>query len=174
MTLIWEEEREFVYNGFAVHPIVTSATGLVNGDALGSLKINYGVSGGIAGDVGKYTVRATLHNSDYFIESGEAVEFEIVAKQVTLTWNEGDSVQYEFDGEPHAPTVTASDKRAQITYTYYTADGQQLIDKPSAPGSYYVLAQATGNYTSDRVRADFTIAADEDDEEGGKDELRQL
>lgn len=174
VTLIWEEEREFVYNGFAVHPIVTSATGLVNGDALGSLKINYGVSGGIAGDVGKYTVRATLHNSDYFIESGGAVEFEIVAKQVTLTWNEGDSVQYEFDGEPHAPTVTASEQRAQITYTYYTADGQQLIDKPSAPGSYYVLAQATGNYTSDRVRADFTIAADEDDEEGGKDELRQL
>ena len=65
------------------------------------------------------------------------------------------------DGAVHPPGASPADRGADssITYTYYRQDGTLLGGRPSAAGSYYALAQAGGNYSSEQIRINFTIAA---------------
>ena len=156
VTLTWES-KTFTYNGAAQGPKVESAGG-VN---VGELNISYS---GYGTNAGSHTVTATLGNKNYVIEGGFSCEYEITAKQVTLTWK-NDGAEFTANGTPQAPEVTADDKNATVTYKYYNTEGNILLEgKPSEAGSYYVLAQATGNYSSDEVRADFTITQPESEQ----------
>ena len=125
------------------------------------LKISYS---GYGTNAGSHTVTATLGNKNYVIEGGASCKYEITAKQVTLTWK-NNGAEFTANGTPQAPEVTASDNSATITYKYYNQEGNILLEgKPSEAGSYYVLAQATGNYSSDEVSADFTITQPESEQ----------
>ena len=112
-------------------------------------------------DVGSHTVTANVGNTNYTVTSGATCAYSITAKQVTLTWNAEDGVEFTADGDVHAPEASADDSGADssITYTYYRQDGTLLGGRPSAAGSYYALAQAGGNYSSEQIRINFTIAA---------------
>ena len=161
VTLTWDESTTFTYNGSAQYPKVTSANGTVNGEGKDDLNISYS---GYGTNAGSHTVTATLGNKNYVIESGASCEYQITAKQVTLTWK-NNGAEFTANGTPQAPEVTADDKNATVTYKYYNTEGNILLEgKPSEAGSYYVLAQATGNYSSDEVRADFTITQPESEQ----------
>ena len=156
VTLTWES-KTFTYNGTAQGPKVESAGGVNVED----LKISYS---GYGTNAGSHTVTATLGNKNYVIEGGASCKYEITAKQVTLTWK-NNGAEFTANGTPQAPEVTADDKNATVTYKYYNKEGNILLEgKPSEAGSYYVLAQATGNYSSDEVRADFTITQPESEQ----------
>ena len=156
VTLTWES-KTFTYNGTAQGPKVESA-GDVNVDELNISYSGYGTN------AGSHTVTATLGNKNYVIEGGASCKYEITAKQVTLTWK-NNGAEFTANGTPQAPEVTADDKNATVTYKYYNKEGNILLEgKPSEAGSYYVLAQATGNYSSDEVRADFTITQPESEQ----------
>ncbi len=158
ISLTWEDDRTFTYTGSAVHPEVTGAGGTAGGDGVDELDITYS---GAGVDVGSHTVTANVGNTNYTVTSGATCAYSITAKQVTLTWNAEDGVEFTADGEAHAPEASADDSGADssITYTYYRQDGTLLGGRPSAAGSYYALAQAGGNYSSEQIRINFTIAA---------------
>ena len=67
---------------------------------------------------------------------------------------------YEYDGTAHTPVIDGK-MYGDVTYTYYTADGTELNEAPSAVGSYKVVVYAEGgtNYYSRTQTAEYSITA---------------
>ena len=155
VTLVWQEERTFTYDGTRNSIVVESAENLAEGDSLNSLDLTYRVNGG-ASDAGDYVTTAILGNDNYTITSGESAAFTIAKREVTLVWD--GETSFEYSGEAQYPKVESVNNLASaddmddldITYGGFGADA----------GHYTVTASiGSANYTAIGAECEYDITA---------------
>ena len=152
ITITWNNNTSFVYNGSNQHPTATVSDGLVSGD---SVTFTYT---GSQKNVGTYSAKAVSANSNYKVSEACATKsFTITPKTITVTWT---GLTQTYTGGMLKPTATLSGVIAgdnvTLTITVGGAAGKVAV------GTY--TAEATinnNNYVLDtRTRtATFTIVA---------------
>lgn len=116
------------YNKNEQKPTAT-VTGLVSGDTCTVTSFVYKNASGTTVtsmvNAGTYTVQATkLSNDNYKLpEPKPSTTFRITPKPVNLVW--GTTTSWEYDGENHIPSVTASVPYTESTPVTVTTTGQQ-------------------------------------------------
>ena len=137
---------ELIYNGLAQIPTAT-ATDLVGGDSL-TLTVT-----GAQTNAGSYTATvAAFEQGNYKLAEEATIEFTIAPKSIGVEWT---NTAFEYDGEPHKPTATATGLVGEDTLTL-NVTGEQ-----TNAGSYTatVAAFEQGNYKlAGDATTEFTIA----------------
>ena len=127
LTVTWEEDN-FTYNGTAQNPTASVV-------ALGSDKVTVTV-GGAAINAGEHTATATLSGDDakyYRIADGETKEFEILAKDATVTVVEKTGVT--TDNTTIVFNATSVDLVDTITFSYKIWSNGTLVATVAANGT---------------------------------------
>ena len=123
----------FVYDGEA-HILTATATGVIQGDTC-TVTVT-----GSTKDAGKHTATAeALSNANYALPAENTKDFNIAQKTVGLKW--GEETAFTYDGQPHAPTVEATDLVPGDTCTV-TVTGEQ---KNAASTEYTAKAEELSN-----------------------------
>lgn len=165
---VYAEAKDKTYDGKAGGEFSVTVSGLVAKDTIDSLGTPvYSGDAVDAVDAGSYTLYVSYAqnsvNKNYSITYVEDT-FVISPKPAIAVWS--DVREFVFDGEAHAPYIVTDGKeydgQVQITYKYFTADGEE-IDKPTQAGEYYVQAQLSSeNYSFSPMSIDFSIRIQED------------
>lgn len=157
-----------VYDGKAGGDFSVTVEGLVGKDTVASLGTPvFAGDAAEATNAGSYTLSVSYAqnsvNKNYSMTYKDDT-FVISPKAAVAEWS---SVRvFDYDGEAHAPYILTEGKeyngQVQITYKYYTSDGEEIA-MPTQAGEYYVEAQLkSDNYTFSPMRIDFSIRIQEE------------
>lgn len=169
VSLVWQENRNFTYDGSQKSLAVTGAEYASGGGALSGTLWNelQGDLGyvGAAAEAGEHTMTASLgQGSNFTIEENASCTFTIAPKSVSLTWENGEGhEEFVYNGSPQA---VCGESGATVFYEYFGENGEKLDGAPSAAGEYTVRAYVSGNYTGS-IEKTFSIVmpTEEDGEE---------
>jgi len=168
---IWSE-TEFDYDGTAKE--ITAY--FVNSEGV---NVNLTVTMQDDTNAGEYRATAALPAGDEYknyviTNSTLSVPYVIRQTEVEAVWPEGYDFKYNGDEKQVEVTLTGvngEDLSADLTYTYYDAEGNELTSLPVDAGDYVVkIAYANNNYkligkTEDTftvAKADLVVTLDED------------
>ena len=163
VTIVFGEQKEFVYSGAAV---TLNADVKFNGSSVGTATVTYtgdNLTDGKAIDVGHYTAQAEFAGTENFNEViSELHDFNITPVEITVEWSGYEDLTY--DGTAKAPAATAkgtlNDDVVELTVTV-TGDNATDDGQAVNAGDYTatVKAFASGNYklSADSTQA-FTVA----------------
>lgn len=174
VSLVWQENRNFTYDGSQKSLAVTGAEYASGGGALSGTLWNelQGDLGyvGAAAEAGEHTMTASLgQGSNFTIEENASCTFTIAPKPVSLTWeNEEGHEEFVYNGSPQAPRAVCGESGASVLYEYFGENGEKLDGAPSAAGEYIVRAYVSGNYTGS-IEKNFSIVMPT--EEGGEEQV---
>lgn len=139
--------------GSADPDLTYTQSGLCNGDA-----ITGGLIRGVGEDAGTYDItQGTLTAGSNYAISFTGATFTINPKDITTSADVTLSDEFfNYDGSPHAPTLTITDGNTPLTgggtdYSYtttptYTADVDNI-----SPNIYHINITFTNNYTGSRI-----------------------
>lgn len=174
VSLVWQENRNFTYDGSQKSLAVTGAEYASGGGALSGTLWNelQGDLGyvGAAAEAGEHTMTASLgQGSNFNIEENASCTFTIAPKSVSLTWENGEGhEEFVYNGSPQAPQAVCGESGATVLYKYFGENGEKLDGAPSAAGEYTVRAYVSGNYTGS-IEKTFSIVMPT--EEGGEEQV---
>lgn len=174
VSLVWQENRNFTYDGSQKSLAVTGAEYASGGGALSGTLWNelQGDLGyvGAAAEAGEHTMTASLgQGSNFTIEENASCTFTIAPKSVSLTWENGEGhEEFVYNGSPQAPQAVCGESGATVLYEYFGENGEKLDGAPSAAGEYIVRAYVSGNYTGS-IEKTFSIVMPT--EEGGEEQI---
>lgn len=174
VSLVWQENRNFTYDGSQKSLAVTGAEYASGGGALSGTLWNE-LQGdleyvGAAAEAGEHIMTASLgQGSNFNIEENASCTFTIAPKTVSLTWESGDGhEELIYNGSPQAPRAVCGESGASVLYEYFGENGEKLDGAPSAAGEYTVRAYVSGNYTGS-IEKTFSIVMPT--EEGGEEQV---
>lgn len=174
VSLVWQENRNFTYDGSQKSLAVTGAEYASGGGALSGTLWNE-LQGdleyvGAAAEAGEHIMTASLGQGRNFnIEENASCTFTIAPKTVSLTWESGDGhEELIYNGSPQAPRAVCGESGATVFYEYFGENGEKLDGAPSAAGEYTVRAYVSGNYTGS-IEKTFSIVMPT--EEGGEEQV---
>ncbi len=174
VSLVWQENRNFTYDGSQKSLAVTGAEYASGGGALSGTLWNE-LQGdleyvGAAAEAGEHIMTASLvQGSNFNIEENASCTFTIAPKTVSLTWESGDGhEELIYNGSPQAPRAVCGESGASVLYEYFDENGEKLDGAPSAAGEYTVRAYVSGNYTGS-IEKTFSIVMPT--EEGGEEQV---
>lgn len=142
VAIAWDNAGEYEYSGYNQKPTV-SITGVTSGETVSATYYMYkdGVSISGAQYVGSYEcVVASLSTSNYTLDDAQgslSVEFEIIPKQVQISWSTN---TYTYDGYSKTLTATISNKYS-YDYPTLTYSAERVSD--------YGYISSTANYATD-------------------------
>lgn len=155
INVIWSSEKNLVYSGSPQYLAVQSFTGVYDDDAaLVSVETDVQSSANTNYRATPYTSHATLIDStgNYHLStSTQTATYNITQKPLTLEWA---NLEFEYDGEIHAPTATiASGLVSGETVSLTLSNG-----KKDAGSNYVITASITDtNYTIANASAVYKI-----------------
>lgn len=174
VSLVWQENRNFTYDGSQKSLAVTGAEyasggGALSGTLWNELQGDLGYSGAAA-EAGEHTMTASLgQGSNFNIEENASCTFTIAPKSVSLTWENGEEhEEFVYNGSRQAPQAVCGESGATVLYEYFGENGEKLDGTPSAAGEYTVRAYVSGNYTGS-IEKTFSIVMPT--EEGGEEQV---
>ena len=152
----WIYRGAFTYNGLRQLPTAIAESGV---------EISIDVEEGNAIDVRTYTAVASTTNKNYTL-TNETLEYEIVAKELKITWiYRGD---YTYDGNEHIPTALVEDG-VEITVNVKKGNaidaGSYTAVAVTSNGNY-TLTNSTLDYKILKAQPSYTIPTDLEAEEG--------
>ena len=174
VSLVWQENRNFTYDGSQKSLAVTGAEYASGGGALSGTLWNE-LQGdleyvGAAAEAGEHIMTASLgQGSNFTIEENASCTFTIAPKSVSLTWENGEEhEEFVYNGSPQAPRAVCGESGATVFYEYFGENGEKLDGAPSEAGAYTVRAYVSGNYTGS-IEKTFSIVMPT--EEGGEEQV---
>lgn len=159
VTLIWEEERTFTYDGTAKSIEVVGAEGL-SGSLLEELLADLRYDGASA-EAGTHTMTAQfITGRNFAIEANATCTYTIEPQTVTLSWLD-DTAEFVWDGTPKSPVAACNKSGVAFASEYRNERGVLLGSAPSDVGTYTVTVRVTdGNYSAEPLTMQFSIVAD--------------
>ncbi len=125
ISVLWEE-ADFTYNGGSQVPRASSEHTKIT--VLGSGK-----------NAGEYIATAVPVSSDYSVQNRE---YKYVIKRAENLFFEEVSLEDIYEGREPKPTAKALG--GNVSFTYFTENGEKLDSYPKTYGSYYVVAECDG------------------------------
>ena len=129
ITITWNNNTSFVYNGSNQHPTATVSDGLVSGDS-----VTFTYTGSQKNVGNNYTATVASANSNYVVVTNTTCSFRITPKTVKVNWS---NLTRNYTGGALKPTATLSGVVA--------GDNVQVTVKVNGSSSGVVAA---GNYTA--------------------------
>lgn len=159
VTLIWEEERTFTYDGTAKSIEVVGAEG-ISGSLLEELLADLRYDGA-SEEAGTHTMTAQfVTGRNFTIAANATCTYTIEPRQVELSWLDG-TAEFVWDGTAKSPVAACSQSGVAFASEYRNERGELLGSAPSEVGTYTVTVRVTdGNYSAEPLTMRFSIVED--------------